>query len=244
MHCRVAVISDVHFTRERDEETAPTRQGWRGKELLTDAVHMVNEEINPDIVLVLGDLVDDGETEAGPPLLRELRPAVDLIEAPMLVLPGNHDPAPEEFYRVFEPLPEWMDADGVRFVPFVDPEAPEFNAWRPPESLARLVEAREEFDGPIVSVQHVPLFRPGACDCPYNYTNAEEILETMQAYGAVCAISGHYHRGIAVADAGGFVSISNPALCEAPFRFLEVTFSSGAIAVREHALPDISRIKQ
>ncbi|MFO7975685.1 MAG: hypothetical protein R6V12_13735, partial [Candidatus Hydrogenedentota bacterium] len=101
----------------------------------------------------------------------------------------------------------------------------------------RFGEARAAFEGPIVSVQHVPLFQPGTCDCPYNYTNADEILTAMRANKVGCAISAHWHRGVELVHTDGVVSIVNPALCEEPFRFLEVTFSGGAIAVRGHALP-------
>ncbi len=235
MDCRVAILSDVHF--DANVCDAGEGQGPQGKELFTEAVHYVNERISPELVLVLGDLVDAGGTEEGLRCLRELRPAVDLLEAPVLVLPGNHDPAPEVFYAFFDAPPPWLDAGGVRFLPFVDPEAPEFNARRPAEALERFIEARAGFDGPVVSVQHVPLFEPGACDCPYNYTNAGDVLVAMRAARAGCAISGHWHRGVEVTDADGMVSIVNPALCAAPHRFLEVTFSGGAIAVRGHALP-------
>jgi len=241
MNCRVAILSDVHF--DAGDCDVEERRYSRGKALLTEAVHFVNEHIAPDLALVLGDLVDAGDTDEGRQCLREVRPAVELLEAPLLVIPGNHDPAPEFFYREFEPLPPWLDAGGVRFVPFVDPEAPEFNAYRPLSSLKRFEEAREGFKGPIVSVQHVPLFEPGSCDCPYNYTNAEEILSVMRAHGVAYAISGHWHRGVELVHAGGVVSIVNPALCEAPFRFLEVTFSDGAIAVRGHALPQPLRVQ-
>jgi 3',5'-cyclic AMP phosphodiesterase CpdA len=239
MDCRVALLSDIHFDAEACD--FKERKCPRGKELFTEAVHYVNERVTPDLVLVLGDLVDAGDTEEGGRCLRELRPALDLVEAPVLAIPGNHDPAPECFYTVLESVPRWLDVGGVRFVPFVDPEAPEFNAQRPSEALARFAEARADFDGPIVSVQHVPLFQPGVCDCPYNYVNAEEILQAMRGAGVGCAISGHWHRGIAVSHADGFVSIVNPALCEPPFRFLEVMFSGAAVAVRDHALPEPER---
>jgi len=208
-----------------------------GRELLDAAVSYLNAQIAPDLVLVLGDLVDAGDTEAGLNCLRALRPALEQLAAPALVLPGNHDPAPEAFYAVLGRPPAWLDAGGVRFVPFADPDAPEFNAFRPAESLARFAQARAGFAGPIVSVQHVPLFAPGASDCPYNYTNAEEVLQAMAACDAGYAISGHYHEGVNIIHDGGLVSIVNPAFCQAPYRFLEVRFSGSAIAVQERALP-------
>lgn len=242
MHCKVAILSDVHFgTGECDFDE---RECPRGKQLFTESAHYVNERIAPDLVLVLGDLVDAGDTKEGLQCLRELRPAVDLFEAPVLVIPGNHDPAPERFYTEFAPLPPWLDAGGVRFVPFADPEAPEFNAYRPAATLQRFEEARAGFEGTIVSVQHVPLFQPGACDCPYNYTNAGEVLAAMRASRAGVAISAHWHRGIEVVHGDGMVSIVNPALCEKPFRFLEVTFHGEAIAVCGHALPQPLRSRR
>ncbi len=235
MLCRVAVLSDIHHGRLLTESGAPGPPS--GKELLDEAVSCLNLQIAPDLVLVLGDLVDAGDTEAGMGCLRALRPALDRLAAPMLVLPGNHDPAPEAFYAVFIRPPAWLDAGGVRFVPFVDPEAPEFNAFRPAEALSRFAQAREGFSGPLVSLQHVPLFAPGASDCPYNYTNAEEILQAMAACGAGCAISGHYHKGVNIIDGSGLVSIVTPALCQAPYRFLELRFSDSALAVQERTLP-------
>ncbi|MHC5033622.1 MAG: metallophosphoesterase family protein, partial [Planctomycetota bacterium] len=159
MQVKVAVIADTHFA---PGPVNPERRGEIADILLLRAVRRLNRFVKPDVTLVVGDMVDDGEAEEAASLLRRLRKIVNGVESPTIVIPGNHDGDVDAFYRVFAKPPDFVDVKGVRFVPFIDPEEPEYNARRTEQELARMATARQGFDGPAVAVQHVPVFPPGA----------------------------------------------------------------------------------
>lgn len=235
MSIRIAVIADVHFDKTETPEN-PARRGDVADILLLRAVHRLNRMVRPDVTLVLGDLIDAGGTPAAREYLEHIRRITDLIESPTLFVPGNHDGDPEVFYSIFERPPDTLDIKNVRFVPFADPEEPGYNARRTQRDLERMAAASAGFDGPIVSVQHVPLFPPGSSACPFNYTNAHDVIAAMQRHGIRLAISGHYHAGMDLIHADGMNFAAAPALCETPFRFLEIALDEEEIRIRNHAL--------
>jgi histidinol phosphatase-like PHP family hydrolase/predicted phosphodiesterase len=205
--------------------------------LMLRAVHRLNRFLKPDLVVFLGDLVNDGEGPAAMAELRRLRLLADRLDAPFLALPGNHDPQPARFHQAFPKAPPALDLDGVRLLSFLDAEEPGYNASRSATDLQRLrAEANRATDAALVSLQHVPLFPPGLHSCPYNYTNADEVIAASHAAGVSLVISGHYHHGIPLFEHDGIRYLTAPALCEAPFRFLVVEIDGDRVSAQEHAL--------
>ena len=133
---------------------------------------------------------------------------------------------------------DFLDIAGVRFAAFVDEERPGWNAFRSEHDLRGMKELRAGFDGPIVALQHVPLFPPGAVDCPYNLTNAHEAIEAMRESAIFLSIGGHFHRGTDLLRARGASFVVAPALCESPFQFLEIRTDGREINVRRHEKPN------
>ena len=239
MKAKIVILTDFHFSKQRNE-LQPERRNEIADVLLLRAVHRVNRYIKPDLVFIGGDLINEPDCGDRLELLAELKKIIDLIEAPVITIPGNHDPNAAEFYTVMDVPPEFMDINGVRFVPFDDPEAPGFNALRTAESVARMRKLGADFPGPVVSLQHVPLFPPKAECCGYNYTNAEEIIQVMQDTNYVLALSGHYHHGFELFDHQGMNFMAGRVLCEDPFGYaiLEVDTSGKVSCVQEDlALP-------
>jgi len=230
---RIAVIADTH----RSFEKIPNgRRGEIADVALLKTVRRLNRFIKPDIVLMPGDVLDRGQDPGAETLFQEMGSTLDHLKCPSIVLPGNHDGDPDEFYKYFEKPPDFLDVNGVRFVPFIDPEEPHYNARRTEEDLQRMAGARQGFDGPLVSVQHVPLFPPGTHSCPYNYTNIDEILPVMRDNGYVLSLSGHYHHGMDVLQEGKMNFAVAPSLCDAPFRFSEIVMDGEKITQTTHRL--------
>ncbi|HEY3378353.1 MAG TPA: metallophosphoesterase [Armatimonadota bacterium] len=235
MSYTIVVLADIHAA-ERNPAHCPDRRSTLAEVLLLRAVHRINRTIKPNITLLLGDLIDDGASAQAPAALQRLRGILDVLQSPLIVIPGNHDGDVAAFYRAMPRPAETVDIDGVRFLPFLDQEAPHYNAQRTAADLARMTAARVGFDGPIVALQHVPLLPPGQGASPYRVTNADAALQAMRTAGITLAISGHFHDGDALirSDAGAFVVA--PALCEAPFAFLEITIDGEEITVTRHTL--------
>jgi histidinol phosphatase-like PHP family hydrolase len=213
---RIAFFSDIHL-----DLTGKPPAGGREYDLVPPLIDRLVDRLNrfvrPDLVLLLGDLVDEGSSPDAGRHYEALRAAFDRLEAPRIVIPGNHDgPA---FDGIFGAAPETYDLAGIRFLFFLDPEEPGYNARRLPGDIERMRRSRSGHAGPIVTVQHVPLFPPGTHECPYRYLNAEEIIATMREARITLALSGHYHPGIRGLCREGMTFHTVGALCERPFVF-------------------------
>jgi len=233
MKIRIAIVTDTHASQA---DPVPSRRGAIADILLLRAIRRLNQWVKPDIVLFLGDMLDDG-TGVGSAAQREsFKRVIGSLNCPYLIVPGNHDGDPDAFYRVFPRPPEYFDLLGFRFIAFCDPEEPGYNARRTPRDLERMRRARAGFDGPIVCVQHVPVFPPGLSDCPYNFTNAEEVISVMREQGIFLALAGHNHEGMELVRSGNVSFAASPAVCEEPFSFLEVNIDGETIRTTRHSL--------
>lgn len=219
MPCRIAAITDLHFSRQPLEMSS--RKGEWADVLLKRAVARLNRHIKPDVTVILGDLLDDPKASDAVGLLTDLRGILDRLAMPWLVIPGNHDPAPGVFYSVFDEC-DFLDINGVRLVPFVDPEEPRHCARREDVDFDRMARLAADHDGPRVALQHVPICQPRT-DTPYGYTNSEQVHQAMREHGYTLAISGHYHRGVPLKQDGPVSTLVVPAMCEAPYSFALVT---------------------
>ena len=214
---KIAVIADLHYSRQKNLG-CPERLGEMAPELLDRALKRLHDGIRPDVLLVGGDLVNDPNDDA---LLADLSGILKTAECPQIIIPGNHDPTPDVFYRYFPRPAVWQDIGGMRFLAFPDdPETPGYNAFRNAESLDSIVRAGKDSPFPLILFQHVPLFRKGSVACPYNYDNSEEILDVAQKSNAVLSVSGHFHPGYMPSFRSPVASVAAPALCSRRFSFL------------------------
>ena len=233
---KLAVITDLHFTRQENLQL-PERVGHFADIFLLKAVKRLNRYIKPDLVFIGGDLINDADDVDARSLLEELKQIIELIECPVIVIPGNHDPVAEQFYQVIERPAEAVDVDGVRFLPFIDEEQPGYHAVRSPEDIAKMRQLAGAFDGPVVSLQHVPLFEQGTTLSPHNYINSAGIIAAMRRSGVTLAVSGHYHTGYDVVTIDGMQSVTAPACCENPFQFMEIDIDkNGRATSTSHSL--------
>lgn len=233
---RLAVLSDTHFDGDRQARVGARRAGIADL-LLLRAVHRLNRFVRPDLTVLLGDVVNDGSRPEAAEQYQALRRVLDRLRMPWLALPGNHDGSPEAFYRQFPAPPTALDVGGVRFISFTDPEEPGYNARRLAPELARMEACRADgWKGPVVMLQHVPVFPAGLHPCPYHYINSAEVLAGMSRAGITAAIAGHYHEGFGPLPQDGACFVAAPALCEAPFAYLVVEIDGGGMRVERQAL--------
>ncbi|MBN1916656.1 MAG: metallophosphoesterase [Verrucomicrobia bacterium] len=239
MRQRFVVIADPHVTTR---ETDRPRRGDIGALLLRRAVGRINQLIKPDIVLLAGDLIDDGAAADAVERTEQVRAIVDTLDCPYLAIPGNHDLDPYAFYRIFRRPADIVDVKGARYIAFVDPEEPDYNARRTPRDLQRMRGGHHKYSGPSVLFQHVPLFPPGTTACPVNLVNADEVIATMREVGALLAVGGHWHEGLDLVERQGMQFLTAPALCEPPFPFLEVEIDGKDVRVTRHELKMAERL--
>jgi len=97
--------------------------------------------------------------------------------------------------------------------------------------------ARVGHSGPVIAVQHVPVLPSGTADCPYGYTNADDIVSLMEEHAIALAVAGHYHAGTPLIHHGKCAYLVVKALCESPFTFTVITIDDHEVtAVDEHTL--------
>jgi histidinol phosphatase-like PHP family hydrolase len=216
MKIRIAVVTDIHAP---GSDGHPERRGELAENLLLRVVNRFNRWIKPDITIIGGDIADDRDSETACSWLGKIRQILKKLSCLYVVVRGNHDPSVDYFYKIFDKKKQ-LDVKGFRFVIFDDPEEPNFCASRTSDELKRFRLARADHSGPLISVQHVPLFPPGMSDCPYNYINAEQIIAEMKKYRIFLSVSGHYHKGVGLIQSEGINFVTAPALCESPFSYM------------------------
>jgi len=233
---RFAVLTDTHFVNHDRSAAVGARRAGLADILVLRAVHRLNRYLKPDLVVVLGDLVNAGDTPDGAEQLRTMKAAFDVLACPVIYVPGNHDGTVESFYSVFPKPPPYVDVEGVRFVCFADLEEPGYNARRAPENVGLLTQARAGWAGPLVTLQHVPVLPPGLCGCPYNYVDGADVLADMSTNDVQLCVAGHYHCGSDLLRTDEAAFLIAPALCETPFPFLVVDMDGDQVRVERHEL--------
>lgn len=167
----------------------------------------------PDAVVITGDLVDLGTPEE----YALLRAALAPIEAPIYVIPGNHDER-EAMRAAFSdhaylpstgPLNWAVDLGPVRLigVDSVVPQRTEGDVSA--ETLAWLDDALSADARPTIVAIHHPPFRigPNTMD-GIRCLNGDAIAEVVSKHGHVeRVICGHHHRAAQIRWAGTIGSI-------------------------------------
>ena len=210
----IAQLSDLHVR--------PKGQLYKGvvdsNSMLNDAIgHLNNLVQRPDLVILSGDLVDEGQKE-------EYSMLVELLNAltiPFIVAPGNHD-SRKNFREAFcnhaylpelGPIHYCVDSYPVRLI-VLDSCVPGFHHGYIDEDGIKWLAAKlaAEPSKATVIVMHHPPFQSGivALD-EYRLLNSMQLEQIIRAHSNIEAIlCGHVHRSMAKRWAGT-VAISCPS---------------------------------
>ena len=234
----LVVIADVHYVGQADHICPiPSRNAPLGGELLQRMWRRIQRKGLPDALVLMGDLVDNGEAPGAERDLAALKAQLEDTHVPVLVVPGNHDGDPDRLLRLFRDRPGLHEINGYGLITFADRYDPDDRAARAQEGLALIREVTSAHPRvPLLVFQHNPIHPPVESTYPYNLTNTPEVMRAYAENGVVLSVSGHLHTGspLCYADRVGYVTC--PALCEAPFRFLRVQVRGGQVAVQEESL--------
>ena len=176
----VVHITDTHLLAE------PTMTDHGDPDVSLLATIDAVRDVHPDLVLLTGDLADDGSV----PALRRVNDLIGGLSAPVLALAGNHD-----------------DVSNVRTV-FGSTDAVEVGAWRVlavESSVAGEIHGSVDVDGlvdrldrlddrpTLIAIHHPPL-SPSTHPW-FQLHGAEALLAALSARRHVRAIvSGHLHQ--------------------------------------------------
>lgn len=242
---RIAHISDLHLRHHLPIPDSPTGDLSRlMPEYFARALARI-ASLNPDLLVVSGDLVDfPFERSRDPAVVEQGRQdyllVADLLAqapCPLAIVYGNHD-LPDLFHAVFPAAPTDQIVAGHRILTFNDHEAPDHVPFRAGHERTRFLAALAGDDlTPQIHVQHF-LIWPELDDIyPYNYVDGAWMRDQLAAAGKVrLTLSGHCHRNLPLQYEQGVCFGIAPAFVDPPHPWRVYDLANGEIRSRSFAL--------
>jgi len=191
---RLIHLSDLHFGRDQPG--------------IADALVAEINAHRPDLVLVSGDLTQDGKVSE----FESARRFLDRLEAHVLCVPGNHDlPSQDLVERLTDPYARWRRIIAAEIEPFWhDDEVAVIGVntarraafhWNwahgriSDRQLQRVTERLSTVPATLVRIviAHHPLFLPDVDIGMKRVRRADAALKSFAAAGVRLVLSGHFH---------------------------------------------------
>ncbi len=205
---RLGLVTDVHLGPEARHEGKLRKLSAFAEPLLRDFVARMNTVDRPDLVVNLGDVVEDESAELDAERYRHFVDILSQLEAEVVHVAGNHDQmhlpdaALVRLMRQTAPLYRSFDRGGYHFVVLCTRYVPEKSVHLPDEQIAWLEEDLAGTKKDTVVFVHHPLCE---MDCTGNrwfeklphlcrVAERRRVRQVLEASGRVRAVlSGHAH---------------------------------------------------
>jgi hypothetical protein len=233
------IVSDLHYVNEADHVCPlPKRRAGLALDLLGRAFDGLRADgVDPDVAIILGDVVDNGLADGAERDLAAVAEAMRAWGVPVLAVPGNHDGDPVRMAGLFGCPPGLHEVGGYGFLVFHDEVGAGDVTVRSREGLSLPGQvAAAHPDLPLVALQHNPLHPPIEREYPYLLDNADQALTSYSNSGVILSVSGHYHNGQPAHQVGDGTYLTVAALCEEPFRYVHVQLRERAAEVYERSV--------
>ena len=220
---KIGIFSDPHL---RDAVPGTSSVEQRKSRWMEEAIRRSLEffiENKADLLIVPGDIIDDCSHPAAEEDLKMVHRMIKGSGIPAIVVAGNHDPAPDKFYEVFNRSEKSIKAGNCEFISFSEDACKE-GELASERSASALEEMRNMLSkNPAgvkhtIIIQHYLIFPERNEGYPHNYANDAAIREIMEGSPRrIFSISGHFHPGVPAANQNGVAYFCAGALCENPF---------------------------
>lgn len=233
----ILILSDLHYTPDSDGMDLQ-RNDCLTPVMIQKALRRLRQkQIEPDLILMLGDLLEEGEHQEAGKRLESLAGTLASCAIPFLVVGGNHDGSPERVAEIFS-TPAGLHRIGeYGFVVFSDRYDACDHTSRSAEQMELLRNIRRENpDLPLIALQHSPIHPDIELKYPYMPDNVEAIRFGYEEAGVLLSLSGHYHPGQPLHQHQGVWYYTTPALSEHPFTFTHLRISDATVAAEEFHL--------
>ena len=240
---RIGFVTDLHYRETVPGDSPNPRRELRRVGALLRHCLQHFRDAGAELVLVAGDNVDapldDPRLNADLVSLREMLTGSGL---PFVIIPGNHDPAPEVFYRVLPQPPRVLRNGNCEIITFFDDAFDDEThyASRRAEVLTEMRQLLSSTPSGIahtILLQHYVLYPEQEhhdSDYRYNYLNDAEIRAIMEASPRrLLSLSGHLHRGHPLVTHRGVTYFIGAALCEHPFPYYLLHTDADHVTVQE-----------
>jgi 3',5'-cyclic-AMP phosphodiesterase len=199
-------LTRVLIAQLSDPHVRPTGVLYHGvtdsNQALTDAIdHVLGLDRRPDLVVLTGDLVDEGRPEE----YQTLRRILAALTIPYLVIPGNHDDR-DNLRTAFSdhtylprsgPLHYCVDDYPVRIIGLDSTVPGEHHGHIEAEGLEWLegVLARDPSKPTIVMLHHPPFVSGISYMDEYRYFDGAQLRSVIERFGNIeIVLCGHVHR--------------------------------------------------
>ena len=228
---QLIVVADLHFVGEAEHHgDTGDRRVELGLELIERIVRRARAEGNVDAILVMGDLVDNGNMPRSEKDLAALHDVLDAAGIISVIVPGNHDGPPEWLLDHMNDAPGPHTIKGYVLYSFADHVFLEDKCFRNARDLDALIKfVTEHPEQPVIALQHNPIYPHINDEYPYNIANPLDVIASYRRAAIVTSVSGHYHPGIPLTYSGGVGYVTCPALCEDPFPYLRLRVNGGEV---------------
>lgn len=226
---RFALITDLHITK-----TEPAVED------LQKAVNQINATDNLDFVLVTGDITEEGDRES----LKKAKDALDKLNIPYYIIPGNHETTWTEsgmtaFGDIFGGERFRFEYKGFLFLGFnTGPFIRMGDGHVVPQDISWLKEELKKHgkEKPVIIVTHYPL-KDGDVD------NWFDVTDAVRPYNIRMFVGGHYHsnREFSYDGIPGFLNRSTLRGKEAVGGYSIYDITPDSILVYEHNIGEEPR---
>jgi Icc protein len=207
-HVRFALITDEHFGPKAFFDGKLRKLSHEAPRLTREFVERMNQVERPDLVVNLGDVVEDDTRDADRERYAEFVQILSGLDAPVLHVAGNHDQIGlteddlRELWGHEGPLYYSRDIGGVHFAILNTLELKDVVIRLPEEQLAWLTDDLAKASAPVVVLMHHPASEQDLAGnrwfekAPHICRLAErkELRRVIEQSGKVVAVfNGHVH---------------------------------------------------
>jgi 3',5'-cyclic-AMP phosphodiesterase len=205
---RIALFGDQHFGPKAFFEGKLRKLSHEAERLCREFVRAMNERERPDLVVNLGDVIEDLSRERDLDNYRLFLEAISGLEAPILHVAGNHDSihlSDDDLRALWHhdgPLFHARDVGGVHLSVLRTVEDKDVAVHLPDEQLVWLEQDLANARAPVIVLVHHPLSdmqlegnrwfarAPQIC----RVAERRRARELIEASGKVaCVFNGHVH---------------------------------------------------
>lgn len=241
---KLLVIGDSHYTGNTDiQNPFVDRQIQYGLEFLKRALRRVADEDKPDVIVLLGDLVNDGLEDTAANDLSDIRKAVESTGIETIFVPGNHDVDYSLFFTLTGGSAGPLFVKNFILYAFADAYGENDFCARKEEDLNTFRSVvKKHPEKKIIVLQHNPVYPAIENAYPYNLANAESVHKCYAENRVMLSLSGHYHPGQELTHRDGVGYLTVPALCTEPFSYTVIEAQEDGIKTRACSLKNPVRL--
>ena len=237
MGMTVGYLTDIHLRKEVPGTSIMEARHCREMaELLPRALARMCRE-SPDMIVCTGDVVDVATGPGAAQDLRLCKKFFDDCGIPYIVLPGNHDPLPDDFYRIFPAPQKRLLLNNCELISFHEDAC--FNGEESSKRSERSLHAMEDLliganlrPEATLLFQHYVIYPDHNEGFPHNYQNDDDIRIILERSDRrLVSISGHYHPGIPMTKKNGVSYFAGRAFCEPPYTCYIIRTSGGQTTI-------------